>query len=77
MLNLIPECHTAQRSKTWLLYPMLEGGALFQDRVHVGSERVLVVADGTGHGPYSNLVYCGAVFHPKERDGYFEPCDEA
>ena len=82
MLSLIPECSPRQRGKTWLLYPLLATKDGFKDRVHDGTARVLVVADGTGDGPYSNFFYCGAVFHPKSgdpknRDLYFEPCDEA
>jgi hypothetical protein len=72
----MPECSTAQTGKTWLLYPMLEGGVEFRGLVHEGPDRVLVVADGTGNGPFTNFVYCGAVFHPRENDSSFETCHE-
>jgi hypothetical protein len=80
-LNLMPQCNTGQHGKTWLLYPMMEDGKEFRNRTRPGPDRVLVVADGTGDGPYRNYVFCASVFHPKDmdendRDGSFDTCSE-
>jgi hypothetical protein len=65
---------------------MMEGGNEFRERTRAGPDRVIVVADGTGQGPYSNYVFCGSIFHPlnpedkpenakdDEDYGSFEPC---
>ena len=88
MLNLMPECHIRQRGKTWLTFPMMEGGNPWRNRTRAGPDRVIVVADGTGLAPYRNFIFCGSIFHPlnpedkdevrREDDdtGYFEPCSE-
>ena len=75
-LHLMPECKPGQTGKKWLLYPILEG-RVFQNGLRSGKDRVLVVADVTSDGFYHNFVYCGAVYHPEEKLGYFEPCEEA
>jgi hypothetical protein len=76
MLNLIPECQTNQRGKTWFLFPILNQGKVFRDRTSPGPDRVLVVADSTQLGQYGNYIFCGTIFHASGVDGHFELCSE-